>query len=81
MLLSTWKVLKIPPLDVLNKHMSQFPVDDTFYVHCAAGYRSIIAASILKSRGVHNLVDIAGGFDALKVTELKRTDYVCPTSG
>jgi glyoxylase-like metal-dependent hydrolase (beta-lactamase superfamily II)/rhodanese-related sulfurtransferase len=57
------------PLDYLNDHLAEFPSDDTFYVHCAGGYRSVIAASILKSRGIHNLVNIEGGFDELKKTE------------
>ncbi|MEX0289660.1 MAG: rhodanese-like domain-containing protein, partial [Flavobacteriaceae bacterium] len=68
------------PLSTLNEHLAQFPSEDTFYVHCAGGYRSVIAASILKSRGIHNLVDIAGGFGALKNTAMEITDYICPTS-
>ncbi len=67
-------------LDVLNTHLAKFPSDDTFYVHCAGGYRSVIAASILKSRGIHNLIDVAGGFGALKKAGAKVTDYVCPTT-
>ena len=69
------------PLDFINDHLSEFPSDETFYVHCASGFRSVIAASILKSRGIHNLVDIAGGFDALKENGLEVTDYVCPSTG
>jgi rhodanese-related sulfurtransferase len=68
------------PLDFLNDHMAEFPKEDTFYVHCAGGYRSVIAASILKSRGIHNLVDIGGGFDQMKNSGYKVTDYVCPTT-
>ncbi|WP_243471764.1 MBL fold metallo-hydrolase [Winogradskyella sp. MH6] len=67
-------------LDYLNNYLSEFPEDKTFYVHCAGGYRSVIAASILKSRGIHNLVDIAGGYDAIKKTDIPRTDYVCPST-
>ncbi|NNC62067.1 MAG: hypothetical protein HKO11_07005, partial [Eudoraea sp.] len=44
------------------------------------GYRSVIAASILKSRGIHNLIDIGGGFDAMKEAGMELTDYVCPTT-
>ncbi|MEA1785828.1 rhodanese-like domain-containing protein [Arenibacter sp. GZD96] len=54
------------PLDTLNDSMNEFPIDYDFYVHCAGGYRSVIAASILKSRGIHNLINIEGGFPALK---------------
>ncbi|MEK6154522.1 rhodanese-like domain-containing protein [Flavobacteriaceae bacterium 3-367] len=68
------------PLDFLNEHMAEFPQEETFYLHCAGGYRSVIAASILKSRGIHNLVDVAGGFAAMKQSGMAVTDYVCPTT-
>ncbi|MBL4664129.1 MAG: MBL fold metallo-hydrolase [Flavobacteriaceae bacterium] len=58
------------PLSFINNHLSEFPKNETFYVHCAGGYRSVIAASILKSRGIHNLSDVAGGFDAIKQTNI-----------
>ena len=70
----------LTPLDFLNDHLSEFPKDETFYVHCAGGYRSMIAASILKSRGIHNLVDVAGGFGAIKKVGIPTTDFVCPTT-
>ncbi len=69
------------PLDFINDHLAEFPSDKTFYLHCASGFRSVIAASILKSRGIHNLVDISGGFNALKENGLELTEYKCPTSG
>jgi len=68
------------PLSSLNEHLSEFPKEETFYVHCAGGYRSVIAASILKSRGYHNLVDIGGGFGALKSAGVPLTDFVCPST-
>ncbi|MGR7813948.1 MBL fold metallo-hydrolase [Lacinutrix undariae] len=68
------------PLDFLNDYISEFPTDKTFYVHCAGGYRSVIAASILKSRGIHNLVDVAGGFGAIKKAGIPVTDFVCPST-
>ena len=58
----------LTPLDFLNDHLAEFPSDETFYVHCAGGYRSVIASSMLKARGIHNLVDVAGGFGAIKKT-------------
>ncbi|NNM18923.1 MAG: rhodanese-like domain-containing protein, partial [Croceitalea sp.] len=70
----------LTPLDFLNDHLAEFPENDTFYLHCAGGYRSIIAASILKSRGIHNLVDVAGGFKAIKEAGIATTDFVCPTT-
>ncbi|MDP5230396.1 MAG: MBL fold metallo-hydrolase [Cellulophaga sp.] len=68
------------PLSNLNDYLAEFPDKETFFIHCAGGYRSVIAASILKSRGIHNFIDIAGGFGALKQTDVKVTDYVCPTT-
>lgn len=68
------------PLSLLNDHLAEFPKEAPFYVHCAGGYRSVIAASILKSRGFHNLVDVAGGYAALKKAGVEVTDYVCPST-
>lgn len=68
------------PLDFLNEHLSEFPKEKDFYVHCAGGYRSMIAASILKARGYHNVIDVKGGYAAIKQTEIKRTAYVCPST-
>ena len=65
------------PLDFINDHMSEFPQKNAFYLHCAGGYRSVIAASILKSRGIHNLIDIKGGFAKIKESGIKVSDYVC----
>jgi glyoxylase-like metal-dependent hydrolase (beta-lactamase superfamily II)/rhodanese-related sulfurtransferase len=68
------------PLNQINKHLAQFPKDKSFIVHCAGGYRSMIAASILKQRGWDNFVDVEGGFGAIKDTDVKRTEYVCPST-
>ena len=68
------------PLDFINDHLAEFPDEDTFYIHCASGYRSIVAGSILKSRGIHNLVDVAGGFKAMKEVGVEVSDYVCPST-
>lgn len=54
------------PLGFLNDYLDKLPDNEKFYLHCAGGYRSVIAASILKSRGIHNVVDVAGGFNAIK---------------
>ena len=64
----------------INDQMASVPQEGTFYVHCAGGYRSVIASSILKARGYHNMVDVAGGFKAIKEAGLKVSDYVCPTT-
>tara|TARA_R110002051_G_scaffold169498_2_gene240052 strand:- start:432 stop:1841 length:1410 start_codon:yes stop_codon:yes gene_type:complete len=68
------------PLDFLNDHLAEFPDNKQFFVHCAGGYRSMIAASILKSRGIHNLIDVKGGFKAIQETGVAVSDYVCPTT-
>lgn len=65
------------PLDDLNDCLPVFPRNKTFYLFCAGGYRSMIAASILKSRGIHNFIDVAGGFKSMKETELTPSKYVC----
>jgi len=59
--------------------LSEFPKEENFYLHCAGGYRSMIAASILKSRGYHNVIDVKGGYAAIKKTRIKTTSYVCPS--
>lgn len=71
---------KNAPLDFLNNHLSEFPEEGLFYVHCAGGYRSVIAASILKSRGIHNMINVAGGFKAIEAAEIELTNYVCPST-
>jgi rhodanese-related sulfurtransferase len=67
------------PLDFINDEMSDFPKDQPFVIHCAGGYRSMIAASILKSRGIDNFIEVAGGYNAIAKTNVPRTDYVCPS--
>ncbi|MFT7052167.1 MAG: hydroxyacylglutathione hydrolase [Psychroserpens sp.] len=67
-------------LDLINEQMNDVSKDKTYYIHCAGGYRSVIAASILQTRGFYKLVDVAGGFDAIKTTDLPMTDFVCPST-
>lgn len=67
-------------LDYINENMAQIQRDKTYHIHCAGGYRSVIAASILKARGFKNLVDVAGGYAAIKNTNLPITDSVCPST-
>jgi hydroxyacylglutathione hydrolase len=68
------------PLDFINEDMAQFPKEEPFIIHCAGGYRSMIAASILKSRGYDNFIEVVGGFNAIAKTAVPKTDYVCPTT-
>ncbi len=68
------------PLDYLNDYLKAFDADLDNYIHCAGGYRSMIAASILKARGIHNVINVAGGFNEILETEIKVTDYICPST-
>jgi glyoxylase-like metal-dependent hydrolase (beta-lactamase superfamily II)/rhodanese-related sulfurtransferase len=69
------------PLDLINDSMGSIDRHKTYYIHCAGGYRSMIAASILKARGFENVIDVVGGFKAIKDTgKANITDYVCPTT-
>jgi hydroxyacylglutathione hydrolase len=58
------------PLEELNKYMNEISKNETVYVHCAGGYRSMIAASILKSRGFEDVVNIEGGYGAIQKTNV-----------
>ena len=68
------------PLAELNAHLVEFPKDQTFYLHCQTGYRSLIAGSLLKARGYHNGIDVLGGFEAIKQTDTPVSDWVCPST-
>ncbi len=57
-------------LDDINANMSKFDIEKTYYIHCAGGYRSVIFASILKARGFKNLINVEGGFAAIKQTSI-----------
>ena len=61
------------PLGALNDYLTGYPENTPFYVYCAGGYRSVIAASILKSRGIHNVVNVTGGFSAIKEAGIEVT--------
>lgn len=68
-------------LDYINEHIAEVNKDKTYYVHCAGGYRSMIFNSILRARGYDNLIDVEGGFTAIKESgKFKVSDYVCPTT-
>ncbi|MFZ9386761.1 MAG: MBL fold metallo-hydrolase [Chitinophagaceae bacterium] len=69
------------PLDFINDSMAQIDKNKTYYVHCAGGYRSMIFNSILRARGYDNLVDVKGGFKAIKESgRFGVSDYVCPST-
>ncbi|ALI97899.1 MBL fold metallo-hydrolase [Rufibacter tibetensis] len=68
------------PLSSLNEHLVEIPKEEPVYLHCAGGYRSMMAASILKARGFDNLIDVAGGFKAILETDVPKTAFVCPST-
>ncbi|XOV94828.1 MAG: rhodanese-like domain-containing protein [Bacteroidota bacterium] len=68
------------PLDYISENMDQIDHDKTYHIHCAGGYRSMIAASILKSRGFHNIIDVTAGMTAILATDIPRTEYVCSST-
>ncbi len=53
------------PLDFIQKHLNEFSKQNQYYIHCAGGYRSMIACSILKKNGIENIIDVKGGFSAI----------------
>lgn len=54
----------------LTHHLPKLSTQKTYHIHCAGGYRSMIAASILKLHGFDNIVNVAGGFAKIKETNL-----------
>lgn len=68
------------PLNQINQNLAQFPKDRSFVLHCAGGYRSMIAASILKQRGLSDFVDVIGGFEDISKTDIPKSEYVCPST-
>jgi len=63
------------PLDFINKNMNRIKRNEKYYLHCASGYRSLIAASILKARGIHDVVNVLGGYNELSKMGLRRTEF------
>ena len=70
------------PLDYIHENQVNYNKDETYYIHCRSGYRSVVAASILRQKGVKNVIDLAGGFVALEKSNLfnMRTETACTAS-
>jgi hydroxyacylglutathione hydrolase len=66
-------------LDSIQTHLENVPKTN-FYVHCAGGYRSVIMASILKSKGIHHFINVEKGMNGIKNTNIKLSKFVCPTT-
>jgi rhodanese-related sulfurtransferase len=65
------------PLAYINDWIKDINPEEHFFIHCAGGYRSMIASSILQARGYRNFTEIEGGFKAISETSIPKTDYVC----
>jgi hydroxyacylglutathione hydrolase len=74
------KVSKSVPLDFINENIKSYPKNIPLLLHCAGGYRSMIAASILKKNGFNAIEDLIGGYNALPESFEQRTDFICPST-
>ncbi len=63
------------PLDFINQHMSDYKANERYYLQCASGYRSMIAASILQARGIEEVINVQGGFKALSELGIRMSEY------
>ncbi|MBM3186609.1 MAG: MBL fold metallo-hydrolase [Bacteroidetes bacterium] len=68
------------PLDHINENLNKFP-NKLFILHCAGGYRSMIAASVLKMHGISDFADVIGGFSAISKTSVKTSQFQCSSKG
>ena len=68
------------PLDTINENFAEIDVNKEYFLHCASGYRSLIAASIFKANGVRKVTDVRGGFKDLQETNAPMTEFVCLTT-
>ncbi|HQW69228.1 MAG TPA: rhodanese-like domain-containing protein, partial [Flavobacterium sp.] len=65
------------PLAAINEWVKDINPEEHFFMHCAGGYRSMMAASILQARGYRNFSEVEGGFNAIAKTNVSKTDFVC----
>ena len=68
------------PLEHIHQNSSKLDPDKAYFLHCEAGYRSLIAASIFKAKGIARVTNIRGGFEDIKETDVPLSPYVCPTT-
>ncbi len=68
-------------LDFIDKNMAEINTETNYYIHCRSGYRSTVAASILKARGFENLINVNGTFEEISASAIHTTAAVCPTTG
>jgi hydroxyacylglutathione hydrolase len=67
-------------LDKIDIQMNKLQENKDYYIHCAGGYRSMIASSILKSRGYSKVININGGFKAIQEEKMTTSPFVCPST-
>ena len=67
-------------LDFIHQNFAEINPNKEYFLHCASGYRSLIAASIFMANGVKRVTDVRGGFKDIKETDAPLTEYVCPTT-
>ncbi len=68
------------PLNELAKRLDEIPKTKPFILNCAGGYRSMIAASILKQNGITHFKDVIGGFNTIKIEGIPTTEFICPST-
>ena len=71
---------KLFPLDFYNSALNELPKEQEYLIHCGGGYRSVIACSLMKKAGFNSVIDVAGGFDAIKETNISMEETVCPST-
>jgi rhodanese-related sulfurtransferase len=68
------------PLDFILQNFAEIDTSKEYFLHCATGYRSLIAASIFRANGVEKVTYVRGGFTDIKETDAEISEYVCPTT-
>ena len=68
------------PLDYMLSELDKIETSMQHHIHCAGGYRSVIAISLLMQQGYTDLVNVEGGYDAIKETSAARSEFVCPST-
>lgn len=71
---------EILTLDTIEQHLDELDKENTYYMYCLTGYRSASLISILRKYGYNNLINVEGGMEALKETDVPFSEYVCPTT-
>jgi hydroxyacylglutathione hydrolase len=75
--LNMWRKPYSKPLAYINEWVKDIKPNEHFFMHCAGGYRSMIASSILQARGYRNFTEVEGGFKAIAETSVPRTNFIC----